>query len=203
MRSAPDACRGSSSRSTRRRLRARTPTRPASSSPARMRQGHGYVLADLSGRYPPTEWAKAAIAAYRAHDADRIVAEVNNGGEMVEATLRVIDPNAGLHRGARVARQGRPRRAGRRALRAGPGPSSRRFPAARRPDVRVQPQISTGRRRVFARPGRCAGVGADRVAGRADAGRGNFRDLSPAQWQTVRGRPRRRACCINFEGAHQ
>lgn len=56
-------------------------------------QGHGWVLADLSGRYPPAEWAKAAIAAYRAHSADRIVAEVNNGGEMVEATLRVIDPN--------------------------------------------------------------------------------------------------------------
>ena len=55
--------------------------------------GHGYVLADLSGRYPPTEWAKAAIAAYREHKTDRIVAEVNNGGEMVEATLRVLDPN--------------------------------------------------------------------------------------------------------------
>jgi phage terminase large subunit-like protein len=56
-------------------------------------QGHGWVLADISGRYPPAEWAKAAIAAYRAHSADRVVAEVNNGGEMVEATLRVIDPN--------------------------------------------------------------------------------------------------------------
>jgi predicted phage terminase large subunit-like protein len=55
--------------------------------------GHGYVLADLSGRYTPTEWAKAAIAAYHAHAADRIVAEVNNGGDMVEATLRVVDPS--------------------------------------------------------------------------------------------------------------
>jgi phage terminase large subunit-like protein len=54
---------------------------------------HGWVLADLSGRYRPTEWAKTAIAAYRAHHADRIVAEVNNGGEMVESTLRVLDPN--------------------------------------------------------------------------------------------------------------
>ena len=42
---------------------------------------------------PPAEWARAAIAAYRAHAADRIVAEVNNGGEMVEATLRMIDPD--------------------------------------------------------------------------------------------------------------
>ena len=55
--------------------------------------GRGYVLADVSGRYAPSEWARAAIAAYRAHRADRIVAEVNNGGEMVEATLRMIDPN--------------------------------------------------------------------------------------------------------------
>jgi phage terminase large subunit-like protein len=56
-------------------------------------QGRGWVLADASGRYPPAEWAKTALAAYRAHRADRVVAEVNNGGEMVEATLRVIDPN--------------------------------------------------------------------------------------------------------------
>ena len=55
--------------------------------------GHGWVLADASGRYPPAEWAKIAIATYRAHCADRIVAEVNNGGEMVEATLRMVDPN--------------------------------------------------------------------------------------------------------------
>jgi phage terminase large subunit-like protein len=54
--------------------------------------GHGYVLGDLSGHYAPVEWARAAIAAYRAHGADRIVAEVNNGGEMVEATLRMVDP---------------------------------------------------------------------------------------------------------------
>jgi predicted phage terminase large subunit-like protein len=55
--------------------------------------GHGYVLADASGRYGPAEWARAAIAAYRAHRADRVVAEINNGGEMVEATLRTIDPS--------------------------------------------------------------------------------------------------------------
>lgn len=56
-------------------------------------QGRGYVLADLSGHYTPTEWARTAIAAYRSHNADRVVAEVNNGGEMVEATLRMIDQN--------------------------------------------------------------------------------------------------------------
>src|SRR6516165_9548713 len=55
--------------------------------------GHGYVLADLSGRYLPTEWARLAITAYRTHRADRIVAEVNNGGDMVGATLRA-DPTS-------------------------------------------------------------------------------------------------------------
>ncbi len=54
---------------------------------------HGYVLADLSGRYTPPEWAKVALTAWRVRGADRIVAEVNNGGEMVEATLRAVDPD--------------------------------------------------------------------------------------------------------------
>jgi phage terminase large subunit-like protein len=56
--------------------------------------GRGWVLADASGRYQPTEWARTAVSVYRAHKADRIVAEVNNGGDMVEATLRMIEPNA-------------------------------------------------------------------------------------------------------------
>ena len=64
------------------------------------KEGRGYVLADLSGHYTPTEWARVAIAAYRAHGADRIVAEINNGGEMVENTIRVVDENVaytGVH----------------------------------------------------------------------------------------------------------
>ena len=56
-------------------------------------QGHGWVLADTSGRYQPVEWARTAISVYRAHSADRIVAEVNNGGDMVEATLRMVEPD--------------------------------------------------------------------------------------------------------------
>ncbi len=58
--------------------------------------GHGYVLQDLSGRYSPTEWAKIAVTAYRTHRADRIVAERNNGGDMVQATIRMVDPNVAL-----------------------------------------------------------------------------------------------------------
>jgi predicted phage terminase large subunit-like protein len=53
---------------------------------------HAYILEDLSGRYAPHEWATKAIDAYRRHKADRIIAEVNNGGAMVEATIRAIDP---------------------------------------------------------------------------------------------------------------
>ena len=54
---------------------------------------HAYVIADLSGRYNPTEWARIAISAYRAHSCDRIVAETNFGAGMIEATLRAVDPN--------------------------------------------------------------------------------------------------------------
>ncbi|MGG6429435.1 DNA-packaging protein [Acetobacter ghanensis] len=50
--------------------------------------GQGYVLEDLSGRYSPAGWARMAVLAYRKHQADRIVAERNFGGEMVEATIR-------------------------------------------------------------------------------------------------------------------
>ena len=71
--------------------------------------GNGYVLADASGRYAPAEWAGVAVAAYRAHRADRIVAEVNNGGEMVEATLRMIEP--GVPFGAVRASRGKVARA--------------------------------------------------------------------------------------------
>lgn len=55
--------------------------------------GHGYVIEDASGKYAPHEWAAKAIGMYRRHGADRIVAERNNGGDMVEATVRSIDPN--------------------------------------------------------------------------------------------------------------
>jgi phage terminase large subunit-like protein len=41
----------------------------------------------------PTEWASAAISLYRQTRADRIIAEINNGGEMVENTLRTGDPS--------------------------------------------------------------------------------------------------------------
>lgn len=57
------------------------------------RDGRGYVLDDLSAIMSPDEWARAAVKAYTGRRADRIVAEVNNGGEMVELTIRTVDKN--------------------------------------------------------------------------------------------------------------
>ena len=55
--------------------------------------GHGYVLDDVSLRGSPNDWGRAAVAAYHKFSADRIVAESNNGGEMVSHTLRTVDEN--------------------------------------------------------------------------------------------------------------
>jgi len=57
------------------------------------RDKRAYLLDDLSGRHQPHEWAAKAIEAYRKHQADKIVAEVNAGGEMVAATVKVQDAN--------------------------------------------------------------------------------------------------------------
>lgn len=56
-------------------------------------QKHGYVLADDSSRASPNVWARAVITAYHRHKADRIVAEANFGGDMVENTIRTVEPD--------------------------------------------------------------------------------------------------------------
>lgn len=55
--------------------------------------GHGYVLDDVSLRGSPNDWGRAAVSAYNKHSADRIVAESNQGGEMVSFTLKTVDEN--------------------------------------------------------------------------------------------------------------
>ena len=55
--------------------------------------GAGYVLDDRSLRASPNEWAAAAVAAYHTHKADVIVAEANQGGDLVSSLIRTIDPN--------------------------------------------------------------------------------------------------------------
>ena len=51
-------------------------------------EGFGYVLEDLSGKYSPNHWAKVANDAALRWNADCIVAEKNQGGDMVEAVLK-------------------------------------------------------------------------------------------------------------------
>ena len=52
-----------------------------------------YVLADLSGRYSPDKWARVVVKAYDDYAADRIVAEGNQGGELVRINLKTVRPN--------------------------------------------------------------------------------------------------------------
>ena len=54
------------------------------------RNKHGYVLDDVSGRFKPEGWAKQALQARTVWQADRLIGETNNGGEMVGYTLRTI-----------------------------------------------------------------------------------------------------------------
>lgn len=57
------------------------------------RDQHGYTLADYSLQASPEKWARRAIDAYYDFKADAIVAEVNNGGDLVETVIRSIDKN--------------------------------------------------------------------------------------------------------------
>lgn len=51
-----------------------------------------YVLADMSVQgKSPNAWAKAAIAAYHEHLCDQLVAEVNQGGDLVSTVIRSVD----------------------------------------------------------------------------------------------------------------
>jgi len=56
------------------------------------RDGTGYVIEDASvAARSPQGWALAVAVAAARHGADRVVAEANNGGKMVEAVLRAAD----------------------------------------------------------------------------------------------------------------
>lgn len=55
--------------------------------------GHGYVLADHTRLSSPKAWARTAIGAYHSYRADKIVAEVNFGGALVEAVIMAEDQN--------------------------------------------------------------------------------------------------------------
>lgn len=52
----------------------------------------GYVLADASGHYTPEGWGRKVVGLYHDLKADRVVAEVNYGGDMVTHVIRTVDP---------------------------------------------------------------------------------------------------------------
>ena len=119
--------------------RGRRRTRPGSSSPAWRRRPR------LRAGRPDRRAAQARSVGARGDrrlspfEADRIVAEINQGGDMVEATIRTVDAERAVQRRAGDARQVGARRAGGRALRAGPHGACRRASGARGPDVRSGP----------------------------------------------------------------
>ncbi len=55
--------------------------------------GLGYVLQDASLHGSPADWASAAVKLFYHYEADAIVAEVNQGGDMVEHTIHSVDPD--------------------------------------------------------------------------------------------------------------
>jgi phage terminase large subunit-like protein len=61
---------------------------------ARGKDGHFYVLADASGTWAPESWAAQALALYEQMQADVIVGEVNEGGDLIARMLHMIDPYA-------------------------------------------------------------------------------------------------------------
>lgn len=52
--------------------------------------GRGYVLDDQTCSLSPNGWARRAVATYDLHAADAIIAEKNNGGEMVHQTIKSV-----------------------------------------------------------------------------------------------------------------
>lgn len=51
-----------------------------------------WVLEDATVRGSPLDWAKAAVSAMRRHGAERLIAEVNQGGDLIENVVRQVDP---------------------------------------------------------------------------------------------------------------
>jgi phage terminase large subunit-like protein len=55
--------------------------------------GHGYIIEDASLQASPAEWARAGVRVFHARRADRIIGEVNNGGDLIEVNIRTVDRN--------------------------------------------------------------------------------------------------------------
>ncbi len=78
---------------------------------ARGSNGHGYVLGDKSIAASPNIWGRAVVSAYDRWEADRVVAETNFGGDMVESILRSVEGGKDLSYKAVHASRGKAIRA--------------------------------------------------------------------------------------------
>lgn len=58
--------------------------------------GHFYILEDCSVNDSPEAWARRVVSAYTRHKADRIIAEANQGGDMVTSVLRTVERNISI-----------------------------------------------------------------------------------------------------------
>ena len=65
--------------------------------------GYGYVLDDYSCKDSPNGWARKAISAYKKYSADRVIGEVNQGGDMIENVIRSQSRNI-PYKGVRATR---------------------------------------------------------------------------------------------------
>ncbi len=57
---------------------------------------HGYVIGEHSLRATPEGWARKVVTVYRELNADFVIAEKNQGGEMVEATIHAVDDSVNV-----------------------------------------------------------------------------------------------------------
>lgn len=55
--------------------------------------GKSYIIKDLSGRYSAPHWARIVVDAYHSFKATTILAEINQGGDLVENMLKTLNPN--------------------------------------------------------------------------------------------------------------
>lgn len=53
-------------------------------------QLHGFVLEDATTGGEPSHWASAGVALYNKYEADIMIGEINNGGDMIENTIRNV-----------------------------------------------------------------------------------------------------------------
>jgi predicted phage terminase large subunit-like protein len=60
--------------------------------------GHYYILSDISGKYAPGFWGNMVVGTYMKEKCNDIIAEVNQGGELVVQNLRQINPAIGVKR---------------------------------------------------------------------------------------------------------